>query len=160
MRNNTRKVAGASKMSKTRVNTSALGLLNPQKRQRTHQEQEVYHRLYKDKLEKLVKEALDERLPELQDIPNGSEDEHESDNNSEGDDSTKNKHVEPRSIKKIRALRMQVRREVRAKAWANETEEVRRQVKEEIMREREELGEINGEEGKVGLERSPASREQ
>lgn len=153
-------MAGASKMSKTRVNTSALGLLNPPKRQHTHQEQEVYHSLYKDKLEKLVKEALDERLPELQDIPNGSEDEHESDNNSEGDDSTKNKRVEPRSVKKIRALRMQVRCEVRAKAWANETEEVRRQVKEEIMHEREELGEINGEEGKVGLERSPASREQ
>jgi len=159
MRNNTRKVAGASKMSKTRVKTSALGLLNPPKRQRTHQEQEVYHSLYKDKLEKLVKEALDERLPELQHIPNGSEDEHESDSNSEGEESTKNKRAGPKSIKKIRALRMQIRREVRAKAWANETEEVRRQVKEKIMREREELGEIRGDEGKVGLERSPASRE-
>jgi hypothetical protein len=54
---------------------------------------------------------------------------------------------------------MKIRCEVRAEAWANETEEVRRQVKEEMVRERLELVEINSEESKVGLERSPASRE-
>ncbi|KIM38353.1 hypothetical protein M413DRAFT_30193 [Hebeloma cylindrosporum] len=156
--NNTRKMAGTSKISNTRVNTSALGLLNPRKRQRVHQEQEVYHSLYKDKLEKLVKEAMAEQLPEIPHGTNGS-DEDKSDNDSGGDDSTKDKRTEPRSIQKLRALRMKIRREVRAEAWANETEEVRCQVKKAIMREREEIGEINGEEGKVGLERSPASRE-
>lgn len=159
MRNNSRKVVGASKVSKMHVTTSTMGLLNPRKRQRVHQEQEIYHRLYKDKLEKLVKEAFAERLPELQHLCNTSDDEDESDNASEDDDSSKDKCTEPRSLKKLRALRMKIRREVRAEAWANETEEIRRQVKEEIMREKEEVAEINGEEGKVGLERSPASRE-
>ena len=158
MRNNCRKGVGTSKVSKTCVTTSTMGLLNPRKRQRMHQEQEIYHRLYKDKLEKLVKEAFAERLPELQHLCNTSDDEDESDNASEDDDSSKDKCTEPRSLKKLRALHMKIRHEVRAEAWANETEEIRRQVKEEIMREKEEVAEINGEEGKVGLERSPASR--
>jgi hypothetical protein len=116
-----------------------------------HQEQEVYHSLYKDKLEKLIKEAIAERLPELQNGSNGSEDDDESD--SDGEDSSKS------STKQIRALRMKIRREVRAEAWANESEEVRCQVKEEIIREREGVAETNDEESKVGLERSPESRE-
>jgi len=159
MRNNSRKVVGASKVSKTRVTASTLGLLNPRKRQRMHQEQEVYHRMYKDKVEKLVKEAFAEQLPELQHLANASDDEDESDNNSEGEDSSKDRQTEPRSLLKLRSLRMKIRREVRAKAWANETEEIRRQVREELKREKEVVAEINGEEGKVGLERSPASRE-
>jgi hypothetical protein len=122
-----------------------------------HQEQEVYHRLYKDRLEPLVKDALAERLPELQNAPNASDDEGES--NDDGEDSSKGKTTEASSLKMLRALRMKIRREVRAEAWANETSEVRRQVKEEMMREREEAVEINGEESKVGLERSPESRE-
>jgi hypothetical protein len=150
-------LAGTSKVSQTRLPTSASVLLNPRKRQRIHQEQEVYHRLYKDKLEKLVKEALAERLPELQNIPNGSDDEDETD--GDGNDSSKGKTSEADSLKKIRVLRMKIRREVRAEAWANETPEVRCQVKEEIIREREEATEVNGEETKVGLERSPESRE-
>jgi len=158
MRNNSRKVVGAFKVSKTHVTTSTLGLLNPRKRQGVHQEQEIYHRLYKDKLEKLVKEAFAERLPELQHLSNTSDNEGESDNDSEDDDSSKDRSTVPRSLKKLRALRMKIRREVRAEAWANETEEIPRQVKEEIMREKEEVAEINGEEGKVGRERSPASR--
>jgi len=157
MRNNNRKVAGTSKVSQTRVTTSALGLLNPRKRQRFHQEQEVYHRLYKDKLETLVKEALAERLPELQNIPNGSEGEDNSD--ASGNESSKGKGIEANSLKTIRKLRMKIRREVRANAWENETVEVRHQVKKEIMREREEVAEIKGEESKVGLERSPESWE-
>jgi len=151
-------VAGTSKVSKMRVTTSTLGLLNPRKCQHRHQEQEVYHRLYKDKLEKLAKEALDKRLPELLTIPNGSEDEDEVDSGSDSDNSPKDRRTEPSSTKKIRSLRMKIRCEVRAEAWANETEEVRRQVKEEMMREKDEFAEINGEEGKVGLERSPESR--
>ena len=123
-----------------------------------HQEQEVYHRLYKDKLEKLAKEALDKRLPKLQTIPNGNEDEDEFDSGSDGDNSPKDRCTEPSSTKEIRSLRMKIRCEVRAEAWANETEEVRRQVKQEMMREKDEFAEINGEEGKVGLERSPESR--
>ena len=158
MCNNCRTVAGASKVSKTRITTAALGLLNPRKCQRMHQEQEVYHRLYKDKLEKLAKEALDKRLLELQTIPNSSEDEDEVDSGSDGDNSPKDRHTEPSSTKKIRSLQMKICREVRAEAWANETEEVRRQVKEEMMREKDEFAKINGEEGKVGLERSPESR--
>ena len=158
MRNNCRTAAGTSKVSKTRVTTSALGLLNPRKRQRMHQEQEVYHHLYKDKLEKLAKEALDKRLPELLTIPNGSKDEDEVDSGSDSDNSPKDRRTEPSSTKKIRSLRMKIRREVRVEAWANETEEVRCQVKEEMMREKDEFAEINGEEGKVGLERSPESR--
>jgi len=140
-----------------------LGFLNPQKRQRVHQEQEVYHRLYKDKLENLVKEALAERLPELQNVPEGCDD--EDDSESDGDDngnrdvSSKGKATEANSLKKIRVLRMKIRREVRAEAWANESAEVRRQVKEEIRREKEGIAETNGKEGKVGLERSPESRE-
>jgi hypothetical protein len=135
-----------------------MGLLNPRKCQRMHQEQEVYHSLYKDKLEKLVKEALAERLPELENIANGSGEEDESDDS--GDEFSKVKATEASSLKKIRRLRMKIRREVRAEAWENETKEVRRQVKEEIMHEREEVAEKNGEESKVGLERSPESREQ
>jgi hypothetical protein len=160
MRNNWRKVAGASKVTKTRVATSTLGLLNPRKRQRVHQEEEVYHRLYKDKLEKLAKAALDEQLPELQNIPNGSEDEDDSDGDGDSSELSKAKPgTEPSSMTKLRALRMKIRREVRAQAWADESEEVRRQVREEIKREREEVAEIKGEDGKVGLERSPESRE-
>lgn len=160
MRNNWRKVAGASKVTKTRVATSTLGLLNPRKRQRVHQEEEVYHRLYKDKLEKLAKAALDKQLPELQNIPNGSEDEDDSDGDGASSELSKGKPgTESSSMKKLRALRMKIRREVRAQAWANETEEVRREVRDEIKREREEIAEIKGEDGKVGLERSPESRE-
>jgi hypothetical protein len=85
MRNNCRKVAGASKVTKTRVTMSALGQLNPRKRQRMHQEEEVYHRLYKNKLEALAKEALAKRLPELQNIANGSDDGDESDSDGGGD---------------------------------------------------------------------------
>lgn len=159
MRNNSRKVAGGSKVTKTRGFASAMGLLNPRKRQRMHQEQEVYHRLYKDKLEKLAKDALDRRLPELQHVADDGEAEEESDSDSSAEDSSKDKRTEPSSLQKLRALRMKVRREVRADAWANETEEVRRHVKEELAREREEIADINGEEGKVGLERSAESRE-
>jgi len=59
----------------------------------------------------------------------------------------------------LRALRMKIRHTVRAQAWADESEEVRHQVREEIKREREEIAEIKGEDGKVGLERSPKLRE-
>ena len=120
MCNNWRKVAGASKVTKTRVATSTLGLLNPQKCQHVHQEQEVYHRLYKDKLEKLAKDALYEQLPELQNIPNRSEDEDDSDeddsdeddideDDSDGDgDSSKlskaKPGTEPSSMTQLRAL--------------------------------------------------------
>ena len=156
MRNHRRKASGTSKVSKTRVSTSSLGLLNPRKRQRVHQEQEVYHRLYKDKLEKLIKEALDKRLPELQEVPNSSNDEDQSDAND--DDLSKGNATEP-STKKMRTLRMKIRREVRGDAWENETEEVRRQVRKEVLREKEEVTKINSEESKVGLERSPESRE-
>ena len=158
MCNNCRTAAGASKVSKTHITTSALGLLNPRKCQCMHQEQEVYHCLYKDKLEKLAKEALDKRLPELLTIPNGSEDEDKVDSGSDGNNSPKDRHTEPSSTKKIRSLRMKICREVRVEAWANETEEVRHQVKEEMMREKDEFAEINGEEGKVGLEQSPELR--
>jgi phage protein D len=123
------------------------------------QEQEIYHHLYKDKLEMLAKQALAERLPELQNIPNSSDEEGESDADSDGQDSSKGKGAEASSLQKIRALRMKIRREVRAEAWANETAEVRREVKEAMMREREGVAEINGDENKVGLERSPESRE-
>ena len=50
-------------------------------------------------------------------------------------------------------------REVRANAWANETEDVRREVREAMKHEREEVAELKDEEGKIGLERSPESRE-
>jgi hypothetical protein len=127
-----------------------LGLLNPWKRQCFRQEQEVYHSLYKDKLEGLIKEALAERLPELQNIPNGSEGEDNSD--ASGNESSKGKCVEASSLKKIRKLCMKIRHEVRANAWENETAEVRRQVKNEMAREREEVTEIKGDKSKVGLE--------
>ena len=157
IRNNSKKAAGTFKVSLPRVATSGLGLLNPRKRQRVHQEQEIYHRLYKDKLEKLVKEAFAERLPELKDIPNDSDDENES--GDDGDGLSKGKGTEANSLRKIRVLRMKLRREVRAEAWANETEETRCEVRKELMRERQEVAEINGEEVKTGLERSPESRE-
>ena len=99
IRNNNWKAAGASKLTQTRVSTSTLGLLNPQKRQRMHQEQEVYHRLYKDKLENLVKEALAEQLPELQNVPEGSDDDSESDGS--GDEVSKSKATTANSLKKI-----------------------------------------------------------
>jgi len=160
IRNNARKMAGASKVTQMRVTTSALGLLNPRKRQHLHQEEEVYHRLYKDKLETLAKAALKERLPELKNNPNGSEDEDGSDDDGDGNNLSKGRHgTDPSSVTKLRALRMKIRREVRAEAWANETEDVRRKVNEAMKHEREEVAELKGEEGKVGLERSPESRE-
>ena len=153
-------MAGASKVTKTHVTTSALGLLNPRKRQRLHQEEEVYHRLYKDKLETLAKAALQERLPELENNPIGSEDEDGSDDDGDGNNLSKGQRgTDPSSVTKLRALRMKIRREVRAEAWANETEDVRREVNEAMKHEREEVAELKGEEGKVGLERSPESRE-
>jgi hypothetical protein len=153
MHNNWRKVAGASKVTKTCVATSTLGLLNPRKRQRVHQEEDVYHRLYKDKLEKLAKAALNEQLPELQNIPNSSEEENDSDGDGASSELSKGKPgTESSSMKKLRALRMKIRREVRAQAWANETEEVRHEVRDEIKHEREEIAEIKGEDSKVGLE--------
>ena len=159
MRNTTRKMAGASKVSKTRVTTPTLGLLNPRKRQRMRQEQEVYHHLYREKLENLVKVALADRLPELQNIPTSTDDENDSDDGSDSQNMAKGKSTEASSLKKIRALRMKIRREVRAEAWANETAEVRCEVKEAMMREREGVAEIKGDEDKVGLDRSPDSRE-
>ena len=170
MRNHSRKVTGASKVTKTRVGASAMGLLNRRKRQRLHQEEEVYHRLYKEKLEVLAKAALAERLPDRQNILNGSEDDNDSDGDGDGDgdgggDDSANAlskgktSTESSSVKSIRALRMKIRREVRADAWANETEDVRREVREAMKQEGEELAEFKGEEGKVGLERSPETRE-
>ena len=44
-------------------------------------------------------------------------------------------------------------------AWANETAEVRREVKEAMIHEREGVAEMKGDEDKVGLDRSPESRE-
>jgi len=109
MRNNWRKVAGASKVTKTRVATSTLGLLNSRKRQCVHQEEEVYHCLYKDKLEKLAKAALDKQLPELQNIPNGSKDEDDSDGDGASSELSKGKPgTESSSMKKLRALRMKI----------------------------------------------------
>jgi hypothetical protein len=139
-----------------RVSTSSLGLLNPRRRQRIHQEQEVYHHLYKHKPEKLIKEALDKRLPELQEVPDISNDEDESDGND--DDSSKGNATES-STKEMRMIWMKILHEVRADAWENETEEVRRRVKEEVLHEKEEVTKNNSEESKVGLEQSPESRE-
>jgi len=101
-----------SKVSKMCVSKSSSGLLNPQKCQRIHQEQEVYHHLYKDKLEKLVKVAIIEHLPELQNIPTNGDDEDNSEDN--GDDSSKN--TKAGSLKKIRVLHMKIQHEVRAAA--------------------------------------------
>lgn len=70
---------------------------------------------------------------------------------------SKDKNTEASSLKQIRVLRMKIRREVRAAAWADETPEVRRRVKEEITCEKEEAAGVNGEENKVGLERSAES---
>ena len=154
-------MAGASKVTKTRVTTSSLGLLNPRKRQRMHQEEEVYHRLYKDKLEALAKAALKERLPELENNSLGSDDEDDSDDDGDGNNLSKaQRGIDASSaVKKLRALRMKIRREVRADAWANETEDVRCEVREAMKHEREEVAELKDEEGKIGLERSPESRE-
>ena len=159
MCNNGRKMSGASKGSKMRVTTSTLGLLNPRKRQRMRQEQEVYHHLYKEKLKNLVKITLADRLPELQNIPTSTDDENDSDNGSDGQDTSKGKGVETSSLKKIWVLCMKIRCEVRAEAWTNETAEVRREVKEAMIREREGVSEIKGDEDKVGLDRSPESQE-
>jgi len=123
------------------------------------QEQEVYHHLYQEKLEKLVKTALADRLPELQNVPTSTDGENDSDDSSDGQDMSKGKATETSSLKKIRALHMKIRREVRAEAWANETAEVRRHVKEAMIREREGVAEKKGGEEKVGLDRSPESRE-
>ena len=119
MRNNWRKVAGASKVTKTHVATSMLGLLNPPKCQHVHQEEEVYHHLYKDKLEKLTKAALDKQLPELQNIPNGSEDEDDSDGDGASSELSKGKlGTELSSMKKLRTLHinLKIQCEVRTQA--------------------------------------------
>ena len=158
MRNTSRRLAGASKVSKPRITAATLGLLNPRKRQRMRQEQEVYHHLYREKLEKLVKVAIADRVPELQNVPTSTDDENDSDDGSDEQDAAKGTST-ANSLKKIRALRMKIRREVRAEAWANETAEVRREVKEAMIHEREGVAEIKDDEDKVGLDRSPESRE-
>ena len=118
-----------------------------------------HHHLYKEKLENLVKIALADRLPELQNIPTSTDDENDSDDGSDGQDTSKGKGVETSSLKKIRVLHMKIRRKVRAEAWTNETAEVWHEVKEAMIREREGVSEIKGDEDKVGLDRSPESRE-
>lgn len=85
MRNTSRKLAGVSKVSKPRVSTATLGLLNPRKRQHMRQEQEVYHHLYREKLENLVKVALADRVPGLQNIPTSTDDENDSNDSSQGE---------------------------------------------------------------------------
>ena len=119
-------MARASKVTKMCAIVPGMGLLNPWKCQCMHQEQEVYHHLYKDKL---AKDTLEKRLPELQDVLNGSEGEEESDGDSSDENSPKDKHMEPSSVKKLRALHMKIRCEVCADAWANKTEEVQCHIK-------------------------------
>jgi len=115
------------------------------------QEQEVYHHLYREKLEKLVKVAIADRVPELQNVPTSTDDENDSDDGSDEQDAAKGTST-ANSLKKIWALRMKIRHEVRAEAWANETAEVRREVKEAMIREREGVAEIKDDEDKVGLD--------
>ena len=117
-------MAGASKVSKMCITTPTLGLINPQKRQHMHQKQEVYHHLYREKLENLVKVALTDRLPELQNVPTSADDENNSDDGSDGQNTAKGKSTEASSLKKIRVLCMKIRCEVRTEAWVNETAEV------------------------------------
>ena len=145
-------MAGASKVTKMCAIVPGMGLLNLWKCQHMHQEQEVYHCLYKDKLEKLAKDTLKKWLPELQHVLNGSKGEEESDGDSSNENSPKDKHMEPSSVKKLRALHMKICHEVHADAWANKTEEVQCHIKKEMMHEREEAAKVNGEEAKVGLE--------
>ena len=73
-----------------------------------HQEQEVYHHLYREKLENLVKVALADRLPELQNVPTGTDDENGSDDGSDSQNMAKGKSPESKSLKKIQALRMKI----------------------------------------------------
>ena len=102
-------MAGASKVTKTHVTTSALGLLNPWKRQCLHQEEEVYHRLYKDKLKMLAKAALKEQLPELKNNPIRSKDKDGSDNDGNGNNLSKGQHgTDPSSVTKLRVLCMKI----------------------------------------------------
>ena len=111
-----------------------------------HQEQEVYHHLYKEKLEKLVKIALADQLPELQNIPTDDK------NDSDGQDMSKGKGVETSSLKKIWVLHMKIQCKVCAEAWANETAEVWHEVKEAMICEREGVSKIKGDKDKVGLD--------
>src|SRR5271168_3398376 len=96
MRNHRTKAVG-TKLGKAKSSNSRQGSLlpasQPNKPQRCHQEIEVYHRLYKEKITRLTKEALAENPMPADDVTTGGTDEQHqgSDDDGSDDPSTKNK---------------------------------------------------------------------
>src|SRR5271155_4756956 len=162
MRNHRRKVGGTlgtTKISNSR-RVSNLPIFLPIKRQRCHQEVEVYHRLYKDKINQLTGKALAES-PIIADT-----DESTSDSNEEGSASDKASRKHRSKLTKdgqrLKAYRMKIKWEVLAKAWAGETPEVKEEIHRILEKEKEEK--INSDKAlisneKSGLDRPPEKRQ-
>ena len=139
MRNHRTKAVG-TKLGKTKSSNSRRGSLlpasQPKKRQRCYQEIEVYHRLYKEKINALTEEALAKNPLPADDVTTSDTDDEQhqgSDDDGHDDPSTKNKTKSTNN----KAYRMKIKREVRAQAWADETREVKEEIHQLLEREKE-----------------------
>jgi hypothetical protein len=137
------------------------------KRQRCHQEIEVYHRLYKDKINELTDEAL-AKSPMVADTDESTSDSDEEEEYGAGDSASDKASKKDRSKSKnddqrLKAYRMKIKREVLAKAWAGETPEVRDEIHRILEKEKEEKiisDKALMSKEKSGLDRPPEQRQQ
>lgn len=156
MRNERRKalVTGAL-TSRPQIPIALAG--QPDKRQRCHQEIEVYHQLYKEKISKLTEEAL------ANDWALSDTDEIGSETNNESHGSNSNEHGKSSQENKARKKhRMKILREVRQQTWAEETPEVKEEIRQVLEKEKENKKIIEAtiaDNEKTGLERSAEQRQ-
>ena len=167
MRNERTKAVGTAKTSNSCQRLSTLSAIQRPKHQRCHQEIEVYHRLYNDKINRLMEEALAKRPMPLEsgasstDADDSEQGTSDDDNNDEKS-TQKTKSETTKDSRRMKAYRMKMKREVRAQAWADETTEVKDEIRQVLEKEKEEK--INEEKDllsdeKIGLERSPDQRQ-
>jgi hypothetical protein len=132
------------------------------KRQRCHQEVEVYHRLYKDKINQLTNEALAESPMDTDTDESTSDSDEDSDSDSDRDSDKASRKDGSKSTQELKAYRMKIKRGVLAKAWAGETSEVKEEIHHILEKEKKEK--INLDKAlicdeKSGLDRSPEQRQ-
>jgi hypothetical protein len=131
------------------------------KRQRCHQEIEVYHRLYKDKINQLTDEALAES-PMVTDTDESTSDSDEQSGASDSDNDKASRKDGSKSTQGLKAYHMKIKREVLAKAWAGETPEVKEEIHHILEKEKEEkiiLDKALMCDEKSGLDRPPEQRQ-
>ncbi|RDB20647.1 hypothetical protein Hypma_012247 [Hypsizygus marmoreus] len=145
---------------------SLLTMLQTGKRRRCRQEEELYESVYKEKVNTLIKEEL-ERNPEppAKDDGDGSSSS-DSDQGSDVSDSSddesgkaqKNLRHRAGKGKKKLSWKMRVRRRVRKQAWKDESEDVKREIKDMVEKEPERIA-ASAKEEKRGLERPGEQRQ-